>query len=198
MCDVIHGLYGTDAYSVFYSQHTIIEEEGISSYTSMNVSQTAIEQVGVLTAPIISSVKTINGESIIGDGNITISVGNDANVQAVDTGDVIDEINVDYATTAYVDGLIGDINSILESIINGGGNVSLITFTIAGTEYQAEEGMTWEEWVNSEYSNDTFYINGDYIFFKLGGEIITNTQDVYESKTTSIINNYGYELVYPV
>ena len=52
----------------------------------------------------------------------------DANVQAVDTGDIIDDVNVEYATTAYVDGLIGDINSILESIINGGGSVSLITF----------------------------------------------------------------------
>ena len=42
----------------------------------------------------------------------------DANIQAVDTGDVIDDVNVDYATTAYVDGLVGDINSVLESIIN--------------------------------------------------------------------------------
>ena len=62
-----------------------------------------------------------------------------ANVQAVDTGDIIDDVTVNYATTAYVDnkvaninltsyattayvdGLIGDINSVLESIINGGG-----------------------------------------------------------------------------
>lgn len=50
----------------------------------------------------------------------TISGGSsDANVQAVDTGDVLDDVNVSYATTAYVDGLIGDINSVLESIING-------------------------------------------------------------------------------
>lgn len=42
-----------------------------------------------------------------------------ANVQAVDTGDVIDDVNVEYATKTYVDGLVGDINSVLESIING-------------------------------------------------------------------------------
>ena len=30
--------------------------------------------------------------------------------------------------------------------------VKLITFTIAGTEYQAEEGMDWNEWKNSEYN----------------------------------------------
>ena len=67
-----------------------------------------------------SNIKTINGQSIVGSGDITISSGNsDANIQAVDTGDVIDDVTVNYATTAYVDGLVGDINSILESIING-------------------------------------------------------------------------------
>lgn len=43
----------------------------------------------------------------------------DANVQAIDTGDVIDDINVEYATKVYVDGLVGDINTVLENIING-------------------------------------------------------------------------------
>ena len=66
-----------------------------------------------------NTLKTINGESIVGSGDITISGGtSDANVQAVDTGDIIDDVNVEYATTTYVDGLVGDINSVLESIIN--------------------------------------------------------------------------------
>ena len=29
--------------------------------------------------------------------------------------------------------------------------VTLISFTIDGTTYQAQEGMTWAEWVNSDY-----------------------------------------------
>lgn len=38
----------------------------------------------------------------------------------------------------------------------------LITFTIDGTEYQAEEGMTWGEWANSEYDvNGKFSIDID-------------------------------------
>ena len=66
------------------------------------------------------NIKTINGESILGSGDITISGGSsDANVQAVDTGDVLDDVTVNYATKTYVDGLVGDINSVLESIING-------------------------------------------------------------------------------
>ena len=32
----------------------------------------------------------------------------------------------------------------------------MITFTIEGTEYQAEEGMTWGEWCNSTYNTGGF------------------------------------------
>lgn len=32
---------------------------------------------------------------------------------------------------------------------------TLITFTIDGTTYQAEEGMTWYDWCNSEYNTDS-------------------------------------------
>ena len=69
-----------------------------------------------------TNIKTVNGTSILGSGDIEISGGgdSDANVKAVDTGDVLDDVTVDYATTAYVDSLVGDINSVLESIINGG------------------------------------------------------------------------------
>ena len=42
------------------------------------------------------------------------------------------------------------------------GEGDLITFTIDETEYQAEEGMTWGEWVNSEYNvNKDFEIDFD-------------------------------------
>lgn len=33
----------------------------------------------------------------------------------------------------------------------------MITFTIGTVTYQAEEGMTWEEWCNSEYNTDGYY-----------------------------------------
>ena len=83
-----------------------------------------------------TNIKTINGQTILGSGDIAISGGSDANVQAVDTGDVLDDVTINYATTTYVDNkvanidltsyattsyvdeLVGDINSILESIIN--------------------------------------------------------------------------------
>jgi hypothetical protein len=60
-----------------------------------------------------TNIKTVSGKSILGSGDIPV------NVQAVDTGDVLDDVNTNYATVAYVDGLVGDINSVLETIING-------------------------------------------------------------------------------
>lgn len=41
---------------------------------------------------------------------------------------------------------------------------TLISFTIAGTSYQAEEGMTWEEWVNSSY-NTGYQGSGEYLWY---------------------------------
>ena len=35
---------------------------------------------------------------------------------------------------------------------------SLVSFTIDGTTYQAEEGMTWQEWLSSEYNTDAFFL----------------------------------------
>ena len=61
-----------------------------------------------------TTLKTINGNTLFGGGDIPAG-----NITAVDTGDVLDDVNTNYATVAYVDGLVGDINSVLESIING-------------------------------------------------------------------------------
>lgn len=41
-------------------------------------------------------------------------------------------------------------------VIISGGTASLISFTIDGTEYQAEDGMTWEEWLESAYNTANY------------------------------------------
>ena len=38
---------------------------------------------------------------------------------------------------------------------------TLISFTIGGKSYQAEEGMNWEQWVNSNYNNNNYVKYGD-------------------------------------
>lgn len=39
-------------------------------------------------------------------------------------------------------------------------SVNLVTFIIDGTSYQAEEGMTWGMWINSDYNADNWYVDG--------------------------------------
>jgi len=41
------------------------------------------------------------------------------------------------------------------------GKQEMISFTIDGTEYQAEADMTWGEWVESAYNTGGFYANPD-------------------------------------
>jgi hypothetical protein len=77
---------------------------------------------------------------------------------------------------------------------------NLISFTIAGTQYKSEAGMTWGEWVESEYNTGGFIIgssinSGEYY-------TITTTQRDYtvafNSNTvfsTDVINENEYQLI---
>lgn len=77
---------------------------------------------------------------------------------------------------------------------SGGGGSSLITFTVDDVQYQAEEGMTWGELVDSEYNvNRRFYIELDNsigIRNEIGGWLGTDEDYVYASDI--IQENYNY------
>ena len=75
--------------------------------------------------------------------------------------------------------------------------VKIIKFYIQSIEYTATEGMTWEEWIESEY-------NSTKEFIKDNDEIFTSTYYSYKVKydwnravfrTDIITNNYNYILV---
>ena len=51
----------------------------------------------------------------------------------------------------------------------------LITFTIDGTTYQAMNGMTWREWVDSEYNTDGFVYVADLGNIMLADEVSQNS-----------------------
>ena len=74
-------------------------------------------------------------------------------------------------------------------------NVSLINFTINGTSYQAEEGMTWGEWVASSYNTYGLVISSDgKVKNKFGSAYIANRQVAITSDDI-IKPNYEYLLV---
>ena len=73
------------------------------------------------------------------------------NVSAVDTGDVLDDVAVEYVTKTYFDSVVGDIiggtsigSDLITFYIDDGGGV---------TSMNASPNMTFGEFVNSEYAN---------------------------------------------
>ena len=72
---------------------------------------------------------------------------------------------------------------------------NLITFTIDGTSYQAEEGMTWAEWQASEYnpSPNGITVSGNYI--AIGGSNVGTTIFDRVLKTDVITPSATYYLV---
>ena len=72
---------------------------------------------------------------------------------------------------------------------------TLISFTIDGTSYQAEEGMTWESWIASHYNNGNVIQNGTYVEGNGGGSqnaIHLEGSIICQQKTDVIIANATY------
>ena len=57
--------------------------------------------------------------------------------------------------------IVANINTLIEPS-------ETIEFTIDGTTYYARDGMTWEEWISSEYNKDNYVISGNYIMKSSG------------------------------
>jgi hypothetical protein len=57
--------------------------------------------------------------------------------------------------------------------------VPLLTFTVGGVEYQYEEGMTWEKWVNSDYNIDGYIIIEEQAMSGIHKHISLNNRKVY-------------------
>ncbi|MBE6336244.1 MAG: hypothetical protein E7066_06180 [Lentimicrobiaceae bacterium] len=75
------------------------------------------------------------------------------------------------------------------------GEEPLISFTINNTSYQAVEGMTWGEWVESEYNTSGLKIIDDYIWTESGSNTIVKDEHDSSSKVTAnemIESNFTY------
>ena len=77
---------------------------------------------------------------------------------------------------------------------------ALITFTISGVEYQAVSGMTWGEWIESEYNTDNWTNtsdSGNCIVSSDGYNYVTlDHEDDFVVLTDRIIENENYLLVF--
>ena len=76
--------------------------------------------------------------------------------------------------------------------------VNLITFTIGRYEYISEKGMTWGEWINSEYNGKTdeasrleVYHEYNRIIAKYSGYFVVDAYGEYVV-STDVINSHNY------
>ena len=67
---------------------------------------------------------------------------------------------------------------------------SLISFTIEGADYEAEQGMTWEEWVSSDYNRDGFSTRDGYVW--TGNNPITNSVGLPQNCNGQIVEGEAY------
>lgn len=113
---------------------------------------------------------------------------------------------VDYFTDTDKAAIVQDVLAALPyydgTVIISGGE-TLISFTIADSSYQAVEGMTWGEWVESDYNTVGAYLEapsnqelsriqypkGDNVFF-----ISTPDYSAYVSGGREIVANTAYTL----
>ena len=71
--------------------------------------------------------------------------------------------------------------------------VTLISFTIGGATYQAEEGMAWAEWCDSKYNTAGYYVSGTDISGSNGGRVYTNNSlTTPVLSTDAIISGWNY------
>ena len=68
-------------------------------------------------------------------------------------------------------------------------SITIITFTIDGTAYQAEEGMTWGEWVESGYNTLAYVINAYHQYVTDNSAYPLIHQNGNYAYSNTIINN---------
>ena len=83
----------------------------------------------------------------------TISLSNDTlSIEEVENAEYYD---------IYVDGVLEESVPVVEP------TPTLISFTIDNVSYQAEPGMTWAQWIVSEYNTNYFMIDQDDYVIRL-------------------------------
>ena len=87
----------------------------------------------------------------------------------------------------------GNGETLIISINSKMNYTKIFSFSIDSVVYSAEDGMTWNEWINSSYNIDGFVDYGDGIFSK-NSQAVIGPNKVQEAGTNIIITEYNYTL----
>lgn len=100
-----------------------ITEENLNEVLSEYITETELNQKGYLTEhqdisgkqdKLVSgiNIKTVNGNDILGDGNVVIESGYvDANIQAINFGEAVDDVEIDFALKDEIPTNVSQLNN---------------------------------------------------------------------------------------
>jgi hypothetical protein len=92
----------------------------------------------------------------------------------------------------YQVSILKGLASVLE--FDNAAPVVLISFTINGTSYQAEDGMDWRDWCSSKYNTNGYYPYSTTVYITGPYAIAYNNIEV--ALTDVIVNNRAYRHIY--
>lgn len=81
-------------------------------------------------------------------------------------------------------------NNDLQTILGMVGSLFKMKFTIDGTTYQAEQGMTWKEWCNSDDNIDEYYVRYTIVWWDANTVVTLNSNPCLEGDV--IVNGGVY------
>ena len=68
-----------------------------------------------------------------------------------------------------------------------------IEFTIDGVSYNAKQGMTWEQWVNSEFNNNEIeYVLDNTYIYSMPGPMVVEYNGNAVGVNDIIVDGYSY------
>ena len=141
-----------DGHSTTISAEDVVVNKG--QYVSVTLAADNNFTVKTTEGAELTYTVTANGENVAAGGEILAVNPADGKTGTATITFDIDESAIKYAGTytgtATFTIAVKDVPKVM------------INFTIDGTSYQAEEGMTWAQWVVSPYNNDGAHVLTEY------------------------------------
>ena len=140
---------GTDGTEKTVSAEGVIVEKG--KYVSVSLAENNDFTVKTAEGAELPYTVTANGEAVAAGGEVLAVNPKDGKSGTATLTFDIDESAIQYAGT-YT-------GTATFTIAAKDAPVTIINFTIDGTAYQAEEGMTWAEWIDSASNTIGLYLS---------------------------------------
>ena len=178
-----------------------LEEKSISLIEYLREKAIIGEEIGTESGKYQINVEELLGEiKDFGNGVATEESKND--VYMLEENSEITGENTTYKVMYY--GTTEEKNSELGELIDVEKGTRLIEFTIRNEKYTAEEGMTWEEFINSSYNPGNIgSFDGIIVYDIVVGFYIARSGNIHVQLNEKIVESYNYyginlaECVYP-